>query len=160
MRLDPDLFCGEMEARRAVQTIAIEQRHRRHSQVRAHRDQFLGKRSPFEKAERGAGMELNVHQLPVASFQLSGALTGNWQLATGNCSSHTFLLQTSFCLACPAPSDTMRALFPAARFRLSVLLYWTGNWALATGNCFRRGRRCPTPRATSLPVPTSRRKSA
>jgi hypothetical protein len=70
MRLDARLFCGEMEARRAVYSIAIEQCHRRHSQVRAHRDQFLGNRSPFEKAERRAGMEFNVHQLPASSCQL------------------------------------------------------------------------------------------
>src|SRR5713101_5489809 len=63
MRLEPRLFCGEMEAWRAVYSISIKQCHRRHSQVRAHCDQFLGSRSPFEKAECGAGMKFNVHQL-------------------------------------------------------------------------------------------------
>src|SRR5260370_41070255 len=70
MRLDPGLFSGEMEAWRTVYSIAIEQRHRRHDrrlEVRAHRDQFLGNRSPFEEADRGAGMKFNVHQVALAT---------------------------------------------------------------------------------------------
>ena len=82
MRLDPRLFCGEMEARRAVHSISIKQRHRRHSEVRAHRDQFLRNRSPFEEAERGAGMEFGVHQFPVLGSQLAlvRLRTVNWEL--------------------------------------------------------------------------------
>jgi hypothetical protein len=52
-------------------------------------------------------MEFDVHQLPVVSCQLSVGphKTGNWRLATAL--SHTFLLQTSFHLACLALSDIL-----------------------------------------------------
>src|ERR1017187_2388687 len=84
MRLDSNLLCGEMERRRAVHSISSEQCHRRHAQVRAHRDQFLGSRSPFEEAECRAGMDFNVHQLPVASCQLPVVSCFDWELTTGN----------------------------------------------------------------------------
>src|SRR6266478_166567 len=64
MRLESRLFCREMKTRGAVYSISIEQCHPRHPQVRAHRDQFLRNRSPFEEAECGTGMEFDVHECP------------------------------------------------------------------------------------------------
>src|SRR5271157_2551827 len=66
MRLKVELLHGQMKARRAIYSIAIEQGHRRRLMSGAHLGQFLGDRSSFEKTERRAGVEFDVH----GSFEL------------------------------------------------------------------------------------------
>ena len=60
MRFDLQLFHRQMKARRAIDAIAIEQRHRRHLVLCADLGQLLGNRSPFEKAESGTGVKFDV----------------------------------------------------------------------------------------------------
>src|SRR5437660_1418662 len=62
MRLDFGFLRSHVEARRSVETIAVEQRHGRHAQFRAARDQALRQGRSFEKAESRAGVEFNVHR--------------------------------------------------------------------------------------------------
>ena len=50
-----------MKAWRSIDAVTVEQRHGRHAQLCAHSRQFLGQGGAFEKAESGAGMELDVH---------------------------------------------------------------------------------------------------
>ena len=59
-------FCftrGQVEARRAVNTIGIEQRHGRNVELRADCGQFLGQGRAFEKAESRAGVKFDVGQI-------------------------------------------------------------------------------------------------
>ena len=63
---DGNLFCGEMEPRRAVDAVAIEQSHGAHAQFGAESGEFFGHGSAFEKAEGGAGVEFDVHALSVS----------------------------------------------------------------------------------------------
>ena len=60
-----------VKARGAVDAVAVEERHRRHVQLRAQGGQLLRQRSALEKAEGGPGMEFDVHPFSVISFQLS-----------------------------------------------------------------------------------------
>src|SRR5438477_3758779 len=55
--LNPGFLCREMEARRAVDAVAIEEGHGGHSVFRAGAGEFFGQGSAIEEAERGAGME-------------------------------------------------------------------------------------------------------
>jgi len=59
VRLDLGFICGEVEARGAVDSVSVEQRHGGHMEVLAHSDQLLGQRSAFEEAECGAGVKLD-----------------------------------------------------------------------------------------------------
>jgi hypothetical protein len=59
---DPRFLRRHVKTRRSIDAITIKQRHRRHVQIGAGRDQVLGQRSAFEKAESGAGMKLDVHK--------------------------------------------------------------------------------------------------
>ena len=61
---EADFRSGLMKAWGAVHAISIEERHGGHLEVLAHADQFLGQRSAFEKAECGASVKFDVHQLP------------------------------------------------------------------------------------------------
>jgi hypothetical protein len=60
MRLDLGFFRCHVKARSAVNTIAIEQRHSRHLQFSAARNQALGQGRTFKKTECGAGMKFDV----------------------------------------------------------------------------------------------------
>src|SRR5271166_2915418 len=78
MRLKVELLHGQVKARRAIYSIAIEQRHRRHLVCGAHLGQFLGNRSSFEEAERRAGVEFDVHtepQIPRLGLKASLGMT-------------------------------------------------------------------------------------
>src|SRR5271157_185329 len=66
VRLEVELLHCQMKARRAIYSIAIKQGHRRGLMSGAHLGQFLWDRSTFEKAERRAGVEFDVH----GSFEL------------------------------------------------------------------------------------------
>jgi hypothetical protein len=61
MRFDPCFLRCHVETRGAIHAIAVEQRHGRHIQVGAGRDQILRQRSPFEEAESRTGVKLDVH---------------------------------------------------------------------------------------------------
>ena len=54
---------GQVEARRAVNAIGVEQRHGRHTELGADCSQFLGQGCAFEKAESRAGMKFDVQVL-------------------------------------------------------------------------------------------------
>src|SRR6267154_1820882 len=73
MHLEPNLFRRKMKTRRPVYSIPVEQCHRRHTEVRAHSDQFLRNRRPFEEAEGRTGMKFNVHQRPTRRFVIPSA---------------------------------------------------------------------------------------
>ena len=45
------LLCGEMKARRAINSIAIEQSHRRHLQLESGGNQLFRHRSAFQKTK-------------------------------------------------------------------------------------------------------------
>jgi len=62
MRLDIELLGREMKTRRAIDSVAIEQRHRRHLVLGTYLGQFLRNRSSFEEAESRTGVEFNVHE--------------------------------------------------------------------------------------------------
>ena len=62
MRLDPRFLRRHVETRRAIDAVAIEQRHGRHVQVRAGGNQVLRQGGAFEKAERRTGMEFDKHR--------------------------------------------------------------------------------------------------
>ena len=68
VRFDTGFVCGEVETRGTVDAVTIEQCHGAHLEICADFDNVLGQGRAFEKTERGAGMEFNVHKL---SFQLS-----------------------------------------------------------------------------------------
>src|SRR5262249_13977744 len=51
----------EMEAGRAVDAVAIEQRERRIAERRGAVDERLGKRGAVEKRKRGSGVKLDIH---------------------------------------------------------------------------------------------------
>ncbi len=63
VRFDSRFLCRHVETRRAIESVAIEQRHGRHLQVGAGRDQIFGQGSAFEKTESRAGVELDVHKV-------------------------------------------------------------------------------------------------
>ena len=62
VRLQARFFRREIKPRCAIQPIAVEQRHGWHAVGGACRNQRLGGRSAFEKAESGASMEFDIHQ--------------------------------------------------------------------------------------------------
>ena len=63
--------CGShVKARRTVDAIPVQQRHRRHIQLRAACHQQLRQRCAFEKTECRAGMKFYVHRHP-HRFQIS-----------------------------------------------------------------------------------------
>src|SRR6266568_4859115 len=64
MRPRPRPLCSDVEAWRAVESVAIEQCHGGHIELGAARHQQLGQRCAFEKTEGGAGMEFDVHRAP------------------------------------------------------------------------------------------------
>src|SRR5579862_4231346 len=66
-----DAFGGEIETRRAIDAIAIEQSHGRHVVFGTCGDQVFGQSGAFEKAESGSGVELDIHRQPVLSCQFS-----------------------------------------------------------------------------------------
>ena len=53
----------EVEARRAVDAITIEERHGRHGICGTGADELFGQGSAVEKAEGGTGVEFNIFQL-------------------------------------------------------------------------------------------------
>src|SRR5580698_578433 len=61
MRANALFYGGVIKPRRAVNTIAIEHRHRAHPALSASFDHFLGDRSPLEKTERRPRMKLDIH---------------------------------------------------------------------------------------------------
>jgi hypothetical protein len=61
MRLQLRLLGRHMKSRRAIDSIAIQQCHRRHIQVSASRHQSLWQRSPFQKAKSRPGVKFDVH---------------------------------------------------------------------------------------------------
>ena len=60
MRADPRFLRGHVEARSAVDAVAVHQRHGRHAEFRARAGQFLGHGSAFQKAEAGARVKFDV----------------------------------------------------------------------------------------------------
>src|SRR5258705_101991 len=63
MRLDLRLLRRHVKTRRAINAVAIQQRHRWHLQFGAARYQAFGQGRPFEEAERGTRMKLYVHRV-------------------------------------------------------------------------------------------------
>ena len=63
MGFEADFLGSEVEARGAVEAIAVEQGHGRHAAGGANRDQVLGQSGAFEEAEGGAGVEFDVQVL-------------------------------------------------------------------------------------------------
>ena len=59
-RLEARLLRGEMEARRAVDAVAIEQRDRGIVERRGALDERFGQRRAVEKGKRGRGVEFDV----------------------------------------------------------------------------------------------------
>ncbi len=55
------LLRGHVEARRAVDAVAVHQRHGRHIELRAGAGEFLGHAAAFEEGECGAGVEVDEH---------------------------------------------------------------------------------------------------
>jgi hypothetical protein len=68
---EPDFIGREVKAWRAVDAIAVEQRHGRHVVVGTHANQFLGQGRAFEKAECGAGVEFDKQVLSTQYSVLS-----------------------------------------------------------------------------------------
>jgi hypothetical protein len=66
------LFHGHVEARRAVDAVAVDNGHGGHVKSRAGAGEFLGYSGAFEEGESGAGVEVGVHscQLSALSCQL------------------------------------------------------------------------------------------
>ena len=60
MGADAGLLRRHVEAGRAVDAVAVEQRHRGHAEIHACADQFLGDASAFQEAEGGAGVKFDV----------------------------------------------------------------------------------------------------
>ena len=60
VRLYAGFLRSEVEPWRAVNSVAIEERNRRHRIFGAYANKFFGQGSALEKAECGAGMELDV----------------------------------------------------------------------------------------------------
>src|SRR2546421_5118731 len=60
MRLDLQLFCCQVKSRCPVETVVIQQGHRRHLQSRTHCNQFLRRRSATKETERRPRMKLDV----------------------------------------------------------------------------------------------------
>ena len=60
-RLESRALRGEMESRRAVDAVAIEQRERRIAERGGAVDQRFGQRRAVEKGKRGGGVQLDVH---------------------------------------------------------------------------------------------------
>src|SRR2546430_17370357 len=60
MRLNLQLFCCQVKSRCPVETIVIQQGHRRHLQSRTRRNQFLRRRSTTKETERRPRMKLDV----------------------------------------------------------------------------------------------------
>jgi hypothetical protein len=58
---DAGFFRSHVKARRAIDPVAVEQRHGRHAQRRASADKFFRHGSAFKKAETATGVEFNVH---------------------------------------------------------------------------------------------------
>jgi hypothetical protein len=61
VRLNTSAFGSQMESRRSVNAITIEQRHGGHMKGGAGRNQVLRQSSAFEKAESGTRVKLDVH---------------------------------------------------------------------------------------------------
>jgi hypothetical protein len=61
VRLDAGTLSSQMEAWRAINPIAVEQRHSPHMECGAGRDQVLRQGSAFEEAESRTRVKLNVH---------------------------------------------------------------------------------------------------
>jgi hypothetical protein len=62
-RADAGLFRGEVESGRAVNAVAVEQRHRREPALGAHAGQRFGNGSSFQEAEGRVGVKLDVRHL-------------------------------------------------------------------------------------------------
>src|SRR5213593_1637796 len=60
VRLHAGFLRRQMQPRRPINSVAIEERNRRHRIFGARADKFFGQGSAFEKAECGAGMKFNV----------------------------------------------------------------------------------------------------
>ena len=60
MRLDPSLLCGHIKTGRAIDAIAVKQRHGGHMELSASGDQVLRQGGAFQKAESRAGVEFDV----------------------------------------------------------------------------------------------------
>jgi len=76
---------GEIEARRAVEAVAVEQGHGGHLESGADGDQVLRQSGALEEAESGAGVEFDVQgfrsQVSVKLFELritGGCLNGHF----------------------------------------------------------------------------------
>lgn len=61
MRLNTGTLGSQMEARRAINTIAVEQSHGGHVECGAGCDQVLRQSSAFEKTESGTRVKFDVH---------------------------------------------------------------------------------------------------
>ena len=62
MRLDFCFFRRHIKTRRAIDAVAVEQRHGWHTQLVAPGDQVLGQGGAFEKTKGRAGMEFDEHR--------------------------------------------------------------------------------------------------
>src|ERR1041384_23632 len=76
-------LCRKVKPRRAVDSIAIEQRHGRAFELLAHGYQLFRKRRAFEKAEGGSRMVLNVLSGHCSLEQYS-AVFENFRVITNN----------------------------------------------------------------------------
>src|SRR5215208_1790224 len=60
--LDVILLCGKVKPRRAINSITIEQSHRRHLQLNAGSNQFFRHRSALQKTKSRPRMEFDVRR--------------------------------------------------------------------------------------------------
>ena len=81
VRFDFCFFRGQVKARGAVDAVGIEQGHGGHVELSADCGQFLGQGRAFEKTESRAGVEFDVHQLPVISDQWPVARIKNYWIS-------------------------------------------------------------------------------
>src|ERR1041384_325449 len=61
MRFDAIPFCSEMKSRCAINSIAVQQSHRRHLQLETGSNQLLRHRSALQKTKSRPRMQFNVH---------------------------------------------------------------------------------------------------
>src|SRR5215470_7322086 len=61
--LGTDFLGRQMKPRRAIETVAVKQSHRRHAASRTDRHQILRQGRAFKEAESGAGVEFDIHRV-------------------------------------------------------------------------------------------------
>ena len=91
VRLNLCFLRGQVEARRAVNAIGVEQRQGRHTELGAGCCQFLGQGCAFEKAESRAGMKFDVQVLSSRFSKTVRPLRSYWRLRDENGNSNSVI---------------------------------------------------------------------